>query len=229
MKKILASVILLFTAALNAHSKQNRDLYLGAKLGVVDYNDIFECSNCDEMPSFNKVSDNQVSLGILAGYRFSKYIASEVGNFGFQPGEYTNTVGRALLGQATTVSFEPELSGTYAVAIGLLPIGNRFELSAKAGIHSFKVKVASSSRSLERGVTRFQTISWDDEDVLLGAGATCLFNQHLKLGLMVEHFTASTEGFSIETLEPGDGRGYGFGLRNFSIQFMYQYSSGNQL
>lgn len=119
---ILAATLALtgFTGA--SLAAEDSGAYIGAGVGSTAYNDD------DKLQSYD-LDDNSVGWTVFGGYRFFRYLAVEAGytNFGeFSAKSPSNT---------TDESFE----ALYVAAVGILPLGEAWQLHAKLGGGALKL------------------------------------------------------------------------------------------
>jgi hypothetical protein len=102
----------------DAATYQPRDtgFYLGAALGATSYEDDNKLRGYD-------LDDTDLAWTMFAGYRFWRYLAVEGGYTNL--GDYSASGGNS----STSDSFQ----ALYAAAVGILPIGEAWQLRVKAG------------------------------------------------------------------------------------------------
>lgn len=118
MKKLLA--IAMLSAAFAAHA-QGQGFYVGGHLGQAQAK-----STCDDFrgPGIS-CDDSDMSWKILGGYRVNRHFAAELGYIDF--GEFKAT------GPGGTAS--AKASAFDLVAVGILPIADRFSVYGKLGAY----------------------------------------------------------------------------------------------
>jgi OmpA-OmpF porin, OOP family len=98
---------------------------------------------------------------LLGGYRFNRYLAAEASYIDW--GEVTATVRSAT----QTVGVKASQHSYGLVAVGTLPIGERFELFGKAGL-----------LRTEQEATSTRTVKRDDTEFHYGAGVKYAFTRN---------------------------------------------------
>jgi OOP family OmpA-OmpF porin len=149
MKKLLLGVAL--TLAAMAAGAQDRGFYVGGHLGQAKAKDA--CSDVGG-PGIS-CDDTATSFKILGGYQFNKHLAAELGYIDFGKAE-----ARGPGGTITLKSHAFDL-----VAVGTLPIADRFSVYGKIGAYRATTDL-NVSTTLLRG-----SASDDSTDLTYGVGA----------------------------------------------------------
>ena len=152
------------------HSENEQEL-----LDILTDNDI-PFQNVD-----SSTEDSDYGFQLTFGYRFSRYIAAELGLV--QYGELVSSAsgdldfpddGEGFLPTNVELSFST--GGPLMSVIGILPIQDKFELYARVGYLFASVEREFTSRVAgERGVSG--SAKGDSQDVVYGAGFTWNINQ----------------------------------------------------
>jgi OmpA-OmpF porin, OOP family len=136
------------------------------------------------------LEDSDTSWSIVGGYRFSPNFSIEGSYMDFGAAEYraTGTVnppGPAISAPATAAE-DIEASGFTAAVVGTAPIGEMFELHARAGVMFTKIDV-SATVSIS-GSSGTASDSLDSQDFFFGLGAGLHFAEQWALSLDWQRF-----------------------------------------
>lgn len=163
--------------------------YAGASIGMSNYSSdqsgteaelVVALENAGDIVDGPEVETEDSPIGYQAafGYRFTRYLAFEIGLADYgeltSKGSATYDEGGGPFPLSFTVGFDAQ--GPVISAIGILPLNEKFELYARAGL-----MFASSERSVttrvdgERGPSG--TAQGDSQELVIGAGAAFNFNQ----------------------------------------------------
>jgi OOP family OmpA-OmpF porin len=112
--------------------------------------------------------DDTTGWKVYGGFRFLKFLGIEISYVDF--GSPESTIGSSTF-TADTKAYDGFL-------VGVLPLGDHFELFAKAGVYYEDVQVTVNN--IESGDT--------DSAPCYGAGAAFIFNEHVALRLEYEMF-----------------------------------------
>ena len=163
-----ALVAALGMIAANTASAENAGLYFGLTGGATsvdmggskqDFDDTFglpiaatlELGGLDVIGFESSLDDSDIGWGLQVGYRFNRYIAAEVGyvDLGEALYEAIMTVddGTEIFPVEASVRFKS--SGPTAAVLGILPVGERFDAHAKAGVYIADTRLRSRLRDVE--------------------------------------------------------------------------------
>lgn len=153
--------------------------------------DAFFISGLDVLGIESSLDDSDIGWGLQVGYRFNRYIAAEVG--------YVN-LGEALYEAILTVDDGVEVfpveasarfvsSGPTAAVLGILPIGERFDVHAKAGVYIADTRLRTRVRDIEFA----DNIAHDETDAgeqefFLGLGGAWNINDSYSLRFEYQRF-----------------------------------------
>ena len=131
------------------------------------------------------LEDSDSSWSIVAGYRFSPYFSVEGSYIDFGVVEYrasglVNPPGPVFSTPAAYAQ-DLEASGFTAAAVGTAPIGEMFELHARAGILFTDIDI-SESASIS-GFSGADSYSSDSRDFFFGVGAGLNFGEQWSISL----------------------------------------------
>ena len=155
MKKFLLVGLLLMAAAAAFPSQAHAGFIFGAGVG----------SNTVEIDEDFDESD--LGWKAFAGFRFIKFLGVEV--------QYVE------FGNPEADDIEVELNDLAAFGIGVLPIGEHFEIFGKAGYGQWDVEVEDTSLN--------DVLADESEwDFVYGAGAAVIFGEHFGFRLEYEVF-----------------------------------------
>lgn len=195
--------------------------YLGANIGVSDYEDLVLCSNCGNEDRFDKTDENALTLGILGGYRFNRFLAAEVGFYHL--GTATFDIHNEETGRLSR-RLKTESRGIRAAAKGIIPIGARVELFGKLGAHYYDIdnefSTVASSDNPRRAIAR----GWNGTELFYAGGVDVTLGPAWSLGLGFENYVGDTGDFENNSLEEDDiDRTYSYDLPNITLGVMYRF------
>ncbi len=138
---------------------------------IVD--DAFFLAGAPVISGSSTLEDSDNSWSLAAGYRFSPYFAVEANFIDFGTMEYraagtVNPPGPATSAPAS-YSADFEVAGFSVAAIGSVPLGQMFELHARAG--ALFAETEFSQVATIAGATGFDNLSADSQDLFYGLGA----------------------------------------------------------
>lgn len=184
--------------------------YFGANLGQAqaDFNktaydnqvaDEFFFRGYPVISATSSLDDSDTSWSVFGGYSFSPHFALEVGYVDLGAGKYraSGTVNPPGFTPSMPASFsgDSEVSGFTAAAVGTLPIGQMFEVHARAGMLAADVDASETSSIF--GSSRYSS---DSRDFLIGLGAGLHFGQQWSISLDWQQFKdVGDEDVVIET------------------------------
>jgi len=163
-----ALVAALGLVAANTASAENGGLYFGLTGGATrfdlggsrtDFDATFglplaaslEAGGVDVTDFQSSLDDTAMGWGLQVGYRFNRYVAVEVGyvDLGEALYEAIMTVDDGVDIFPVEASVRVESTGPTAAVLGMLPIGERFDVHAKAGIYVADTRLRSRLRDVE--------------------------------------------------------------------------------
>lgn len=163
-----ALVAALAMVAANTASAETAGMYFGLTGGATsidlggskqDFDETFgfpiaatlELGGLDVIGFDSSLDDSDIGWGLQVGYRFNRYVAAEVGyvDLGEALYEAIMTVDDGLEVFPVEASVRFKSSGPTAAVLGILPIGERFDAHAKAGVFFADTRLRSRLRDVE--------------------------------------------------------------------------------
>ena len=166
MKKIVAAVLLSATVAAPAFAA-DEGFYAGITLGSGKPNVTPGAAVVNKTSNF--------IYGGVAGYQYNKNLATEVQFTGV--GKATDVAGNSLKGDALSLS-----------VVGMLPLGDSFELLGKLGV--------ASAKTTASGATAYQGAS--RTGLTYGFGAQYNVSQNLGLRLGYDRYAVATSNAGVK-------------------------------
>jgi OOP family OmpA-OmpF porin len=151
--------------------------FLDAGLDVLD----FESS----------LDDSDIGWGVQVGYRINRYIGVEVGYIDLGEGLYeaVMTVSDGFESLPVEVSARVESSGPTAAVLGLIPVGERFDVHAKAGMYFSDNRFRTRVRDIEFAENFVHSeVDGSDQDVFVGLGGAWRINDSYSLRFEFQRF-----------------------------------------
>lgn len=133
------------------------------------------------------LDDSDLSYGLVLGYRFAPYVATEIAYVNL--GELTyNATGTSVLPSAgdSQINVKVGTDGVAASILGFLPIAEQWELYARGGLLFADTTMDFTQRL---GVTPFGgSFSEDSEEFFGGIGASYRFGERLTFRLEYQRY-----------------------------------------
>jgi hypothetical protein len=141
---------------------------------IVD--DVVSGSGLTVVNSTSSFKKHATGYGFAVGYRFNKYIATELGYVGLGKSKYhsSGTVNNGTTNLSMELGSKIESTGAALSLIGSLPLGDRFSLDARLGSYGSKTKLGVTV-SLS-GSSASESDSSNKANLFYGAGATWSLN-----------------------------------------------------
>jgi hypothetical protein len=194
VKKFLmaGSLALLSGSAL---AEQDRGFYLNANFGQAQYDisqddldavalGAFEANGVTVIDADSSLDDEGSPWSLSGGYRFSRYLAVEVGYLDLGTAKYdaTGAVSLPVIGIVdTTLGIDISAKGPTVAAVAYAPIGEKFDVHGRLGMFfadsSFDIGVALDA------VTDSEEISENSEDLFASIGAAFHFTPNFAASL----------------------------------------------
>jgi hypothetical protein len=126
-------------------SKQDFDEAIGLPIA-----EAFLFSGLDVFDYESSLDDTDMGFGLQVGYRFNRYVAAEVGYVDLGEGLYeaNMTVTDGVEVAPVEVSARVKSAGPTAAVLGMLPLGERFDVHAKAGLLFADTRLRSRVRDV---------------------------------------------------------------------------------
>jgi OOP family OmpA-OmpF porin len=214
-KFLMAGSLALISA--NAAEAQDRGFFVNAGFGQSQYDlsqddfdelalFAFESSGATVLDADSELDDEGSAWSIAGGYRFSRYFALEASYVDLGSAEYraSGPVFVPFAGvQNTVLSFDVSVEMVTASAVGVVPIGQKFDLHGNLGLFyaettfGIGVVVGSGVQAIE--VT--DEVSENNEGVFAGVGAAFHFTDNVGVSLDYTLFKDATDD---EDLGKGD-------------------------
>ena len=126
-----------------------------------------------------ETEDTDIGYEAVFGYRFNRYVAGELGLL--QVGDLTNTIrgdydagtGAGIV--PASVSFKYNFGGPIIAVVGILPLGDKFELYGRAGVLFASADRDATARIDGEG-QQLGGIKGDSTEIVYGIGASYHIN-----------------------------------------------------
>lgn len=208
MIKILSRPIVFVVLGLCAHhgSAAESGFYIGLRVGASEAN--FKKQPLDtavaaayfptQVEGVSKLDNSASSDELFAGYRFSRHLAVEAGYLNLSASDYNLLGGNPMRFFSAWRSWETE--GFTFAAIGALPLGERLDVHARAGVYvadtKFDQRMVVETRGSERS-----------EELLLGLGFSYKLYESLSASLDYSRYanvgTQATHESNVDALMLG--------------------------
>jgi OOP family OmpA-OmpF porin len=170
--------------------------YLGAGAGESSTDDLSVADLDDGSFVDGSLDDSDTAIKAFVGYRFLKFVAIEVGYVDL--GEFTiegTSDGSGPDFFAGPVDAAAEVDGYDVSVLGILPIGKRLKVFARAGYYLWDSEVTVSNGGL--------SLSEDDdgEDTLIGAGAS--FRLGAGIDVRAEYEQFDVDDITVDVISAG--------------------------
>jgi len=203
-----ALVAALGMVAANAASAENTGLYFGLTGGATsvdmggsrqDFDESFglpiaatlELGGLDVTGFESSLEDSDIGWNLQVGYRFNRYVAAEIGyvDLGEALYEAIMTVDDGVEIFPVEASFRFKSSGPTAAVLGILPIGERFDAHAKAGVYFADTRFRSRLRDVDfdQNVVHDETKAGETE-FFFGIGAAWNINDSYSLRVEYQRY-----------------------------------------
>lgn len=193
-KSILATALMICSAG--SLADQDGGFYLSANLGQAKYDvskddldelavDSFESAGAIVLDGSSTFDDKGTPWSIIGGYRFGSYIGAEVGYLNLGEAQYRSQGEVIPPGTATvadaTLDMDLSAKGPTLALVGFLPLGERFDLQARAGVFFADTTIdIAAAIDDERSTDDF---SANSQDFYFGIGATFYVTSQFALAL----------------------------------------------
>jgi len=186
---LMAAQVLL---AGGAHASEGGP-YAGAALGAVrsGLSSEFKDGLARSFGSYGLNEDNSdTAVRALLGYRFNRHFAVEGGwsDFGAAEGQASTTLPLAR------VSTARETAAWFVDAVGVLPVGDRFDLTGRIGVAFWRVEARTTTTLAVSSVAATAAQTQNGTSPRLGIGAQYRLSEKVRLALELESFRAGKSG-----------------------------------
>jgi OmpA-OmpF porin, OOP family len=187
---LLAAALAMFLGN-TASAETANGLYFGVTAGVTsadlgskrDFDESFAIplqeelldAGFDDVEFESKLDDSDFGWGVQVGYRFNRYIAVEVGYINLGEVSYRADFDLTVVGATLPLEASVRLksAGATAAAVGMIPVGERFDVHAKVGIYVADTKVRTRVRDLAFDENLLHAeLDAGEEEIFAGIGAT---------------------------------------------------------
>jgi OmpA-OmpF porin, OOP family len=218
MAAVLAAALGM-AAANTASADDNRGLYFGITGGGSTYDtdgsrqdrdeavafplaDALEAEGIDVLGIASSLDDSDIGWGVQVGYRFNRYIAAEVGyvDLGEALYEAILTIDDGVEIFPVEVSSRVVSSGPTAAILGMLPVGERFDVHAKAGMYFGDTRFRARVRDVEfdENVVH-EEVHGGEGEVFLGVGGAWNISDNYSLRFEYQRFLDVGDDETAET------------------------------
>lgn len=142
-----------------------------------------------------KTEENDLGYNFTFGYRFTRYVAAEIGLA--QYGSVTSTgradvdTGQGIVPVSIKVAFSA--GGPLISAIGIVPVNDKFEFFGRVG-YLFTSSEREITQRVDGQTGGFGSIKGDSQDLVLGAGAAYNVNQMYAMRLEYQKLKLGESG-----------------------------------
>ncbi|AMN45992.1 hypothetical protein ACG33_02465 [Steroidobacter denitrificans] len=189
MSKIAAQALVLGCVPATAALAADPGFYFGISGGLATF-DLPSRGSLDaelEEEGFllesSSLDDDDKAWGLQVGYRWNSYVAAEVGYANFGTAEY-----RATDGIDGNLSLRVRSSGPTLSVLGMLPVAERFDLHARAGVYFADTRVRYREAGFDIGEDYSEGSKSSSENPFLGIGAAWNINDSYALRVEYQRF-----------------------------------------
>lgn len=178
-------------------SKQDRDEALALPIAAA-----LESEGIDVLGIESSLDDSDIGWGLQVGYRFNRYIAAEVGyvDLGEALYEAILTIDDGVETFPVEVSSRFASSGPTAAVLGILPVGERFDVHAKAGLYFADTRYRARVRDIEFNENLLHDeANAGEREVFLGLGGAWNINDSYSLRFEYQRFLDVGDDDTAET------------------------------
>lgn len=202
-----------------ADNTDNAGLYFGLTGGVTTYDTSGSKQDRDEAIAFplaaelenegfdvlgiqSSLDDSDIGWGLQVGYRFNRYIAAEIGyvDLGEALYEAILSVDDGTETFPVEVSSRVVSSGPTAAVLGILPVGERFDVHAKAGLYFADTRFRGRVRDVDFDENLLHDEAHGGErEVFLGLGGAWNISNSYSLRFEYQRFLDVGDDDTAET------------------------------
>jgi hypothetical protein len=178
-------------------SKQDRDEAVAIPIAMA-----LESEGFDVLGIESSLDDSDIGWGLHVGYRFNRYVAAEIGyvDLGEALYEAILAVDDGVETFPLEVSSRFASSGPTAAVLGMLPIGERFDVHAKAGLYFADTRFRARVRDVEFDQNILHDeIHAGEREVFLGVGGAWNISDSYSLRFEYQRFLDVGDDDTTET------------------------------
>jgi OOP family OmpA-OmpF porin len=191
--KKLAALAALQAILLGGAHASDAGAYAGASLGAMrsGLSSEFKDSLARNFGSVSLSEDqSDAAVRALLGYRFNRNFAVEGGwsDFGSVAGQAGTTLPLARVAAAR------ETTAWFVDAVGVLPVGDSFDLTGRIGVAFWRVEATTTTTLAVSSVSASAMQTQNGSSPRLGIGAQYRISDKVRLALELESFRAGKSG-----------------------------------
>ena len=190
MSKIAAQALVLGFVPATATLAADSGFYFGISGGLATF-DLPSKGSIDEWfeddglaLESSSLDDDDTAWGLQVGYRWNSYVAAEVGYVNFGTAEYRATPA----GSNGELSLRARSSGPTLAVLGMLPLGERFDLHARAGVYFADTRLRVRAEDYDTGDVLSEEVKPSSENPFVGLGAAWNINDSYSLRVEYQRF-----------------------------------------
>ena len=139
----------------------------------------------------SSLDDSDLGWQLQIGYRFNSYVAAEVGYVDLGEAQYQAIITADDAGDTFPVEVSARFmsSGPTAAVLGMLPLGERFDLHAKAGILFADTRLRSRVHDVDfEANVRHREVHAGEKEMFLGIGGAWNISENYSVRLEYQRF-----------------------------------------
>ena len=193
MSKVAAQALVLGCVPATATLAADSGFYFGITGGLATF-DLPSKGSIDALfeeeglaLASSSLDDDDTAWGLQVGYRWNSYVAAEVGYVNFGTAEYRATPA-GFTGIDGEASLRARSSGPTLSVLGMLPVGERFDLHARAGVYFADTRLRYREEDFQTGDVFSEEIKPSSENPFVGIGAAWNINDSYSLRIEYQRF-----------------------------------------
>ena len=194
MSKIAAQALVLGFVPATAALAADSGFYFGITGGLATF-DLPSKGSIDEfveelfvddglVMESSSLDDDDTAWGLQVGYRWNPYVAAEVGYVNFGTAEYWATPE----GVDADLSVRVRSSGPTLSVLGMLPLGERFDLHARAGVYFADSRLRYREQNYDADEAYSEEFKPSSENPFVGLGAAWNINDSYSVRIEYQRF-----------------------------------------
>lgn len=194
MSKVAAQALVLGCVPATATLAADSGFYFGITGGLATF-DLPSKGSIDEfveelfadeglMMESSSLDDDDTAWGLHVGYRWNSYVAAEVGYVNFGTAEYRATPE----GVDADLSVRARSSGPTLSVLGMLPVGERFDLHARAGVYFADTRLRVRVEDYDNDAVFSEEVKPNSENPFVGLGAAWNISDSYSLRIEYQRF-----------------------------------------